>query len=78
MAVLELGHLQTDQTIQGSDMNNDGFPTRKQISILPSYHLPPELLVHRVHQENKPQLSLPPEINLGFTHILATKYDTPK
>jgi hypothetical protein len=50
----------------------------KLLSILPSYHPPPELLVHQVHQENKPQLSTSPEINLDFTHIPATKYDTPK
>jgi hypothetical protein len=78
-AVLELGHLQTDQPpIQGSDTNNDGLPPRKLISILPSYHPPPELRVHQVHQENKPQFSLLPEINLDLTHIPATEYDTPK
>jgi hypothetical protein len=77
-AVLEQRHLKTDKKTQGSDTINDEFSPRKLITILPSYHPPPELLVHRVHQENEPQLSIPPETILDFMHIPATKYDTPK
>jgi hypothetical protein len=54
--------------------NNSSPPTL--ISILPSYHPPP--LTNQVRQQYTPTLTLPPELNLNFTHIPTTDTDTPQ